>query len=215
VFAKSDNQQPRPPCEGKNTEEEAIMPVVDLAIRLVDREVERLFKQHPPVYDRLCRNPVTGASYVGGLDPIAEQIEAARRPLRAREWFRVHGPKDAQPFPVSYDEREALKGLGLLPHILAWYARSMEGQDYDVNKHPSFADYVSGVLWERALPVGGFVCLPNYPSEQMDELKKRFPPRMLKGMSPGAYWLPPKEHADAMASLRRSSHNAEVYFDRE
>ena len=39
------------------------------------------------------------------------------------------------PFPVSYDQREALKGRGLLPHIVAWYARSMECRKYDVKEH--------------------------------------------------------------------------------
>ena len=135
--------------------------------------------------------------------------------LLAREWFKFNGPADAQPFPISYDEREALKGTGLLPHIVAWYARSLEGRDYDWDEHPPFADYVSGVLWEAELKNGSFVNLPNYPPEQLRELKMRFPPRMLKGMSAGAMWLPPKQHRKAMASLRRSSHNAEVYFDRE
>jgi hypothetical protein len=183
--------------------------------QLVDREVERLFKENPPVYGKYCRNPVTGDTYIGGLDPTRPQKEAARRALRAREWFKFNGPADAQPFPISHDEREALKGTELLRHIVKWYARSLDSLNYDFNQHPPFADYVSGVLWEAELPVGGFVHLPNYPSEQLVELKKRFPPRMLKGMSQGATWLPPKKHREAMASLRRSSHNAEVYFNRE
>ena len=191
------------------------MPVTNLASKFVDREMERLFKQDPPVYGGFCRNPVTGGGYVGGLDPTEKQKEAARRPLMAREWYRLHGPADAQPFPVSHNEREALKGTGLLPHILAWFARSLEDRDYDVNEHPSFAEYAAGVLWEANLPVGSFARLPNYPAAQLDELKKRFPAKKLKGMSPGATWLPPKEHREAIDSLRRCSPNSDVYFYRE
>jgi hypothetical protein len=32
--------------------------------------------------------------------------------------------------------------------------------------------------------------------EQDAQLKKRFPPRPLAGMTPGAYWAPPKEHEE-------------------
>ena len=191
------------------------MTVMNFHSELVDREVERLFKESAPVYNQLCRNPVTGGTYIGGLDPTKIQKEQARRPLLTREWFKLNGPADAQPFPVSYDEREALKGTGLLFHILAWYARSLEGRKYNVIEHPTFVDYASGVLWEGELPKGGFVHLPNYPPEQLCELEVRFPPRMLKGMSPGALWLPPKLHVQAMASVRWSSPNPGDYFNRE
>ena len=63
----------------------------------------------------------------------------------------INGPADAQPLPLSYDEREDMKGGGLLDYILALYARSLEGRDYDVKEHPSFADYVRGVLWEAGI----------------------------------------------------------------
>jgi len=70
----------------------------------------------------------------------------------------------------------------------------------------------SGVLWEA----GKLVCPLNYPPDEERKLKKRFPPRMLKGMSSGLCWLPPKEHAESMASRRRSHpNNSEVYFNRE
>lgn len=191
----------------------------DFSSALVDREVERLFKENPPVYGELCRNPVTFGSYVGGLDPIKLQKEDARRALLAREWFVFNGPADAQPLPVSSWERDKIHlredyARFLFHHVLALYSRSLEAHNFNFIEHPSFADYVSGVLWEAELPVGGFAGLPNVPDE-LRELKKRFPPRMLKGMGPGLCWLPPKQHAEAIASLRRSSHNAEVYFNRE
>ena len=174
-------------------------------VREVDLEVERLFKENPPVYDQLCTNPVVDADYVGGLDPIKPQKEKARRALLAREWFRLHGPEDVQPLPVCYEQRERLMGHGiLLHHILKWYARSLEGRKFDVMEHPPFADFVRGVLWEWELPVGGFVARLNYPPEQLQELKRRYPPRMLKGMGPGLHWLPPKLHAAEMDRVRES-----------
>jgi hypothetical protein len=168
-----------------------------------DQEVDRLFTENPPVHGEYCRNPVTGASYVGGLDPTKRQKDDARRALLAREWFRTHGPADAQPLPVG-DERDGVHAITLLPYIVCLYARSLEGRGYDCNEHPPFADYVSGALWEAELAEGGFVSLPSYPLEELQELTKRYPPRMLMGMSPGARWLPPEEHKQVIAELRRS-----------
>jgi hypothetical protein len=196
---------------------ESNMTIMNSADTLIGREVERLFRESPDQYwgARIFINPVIGGGYVPGDDPIEPQMEAACRALLAREWFAIHGPPDAQPLPLSYNAREDLKGRGLLRHIVKWYARSLEGREYDVKEHPSFADYASGVLWEAELPVGGLVSLPNYPPDELRELKKRFPPRMLKGMGPGLCWLPPKLHAEAMASVRRSYRDGEVYLNRE
>ncbi len=108
------------------------------------------------------------------------------------------------------------KGRGLLLHIVAWYARSLEGQHYNVEEHPPFADYVSGVLWEGDPPVDGrFATIPNYPPEQLRQLKKRFPARMLIGMGPGVVWGTPKQHVWVMDNIRRASRNPEIYFNRE
>ena len=189
-------------CAGKGE----YMSTIDVTEYRIARLVDEMFGTAR--YGDYCTNPVTGAHYIHGVDPIGPQKEAARRALLIREWFAIYGPADAQPFPVSHREREDLKGRGLLPHIVAWYARSPD----DVKEHPSFADYARGVLWEAEF---GFLTLPNYPPDKVRKLKKRFPPRMLKGMGPGLCWLPPKLHREIMASVRQSSHNAEVYFNRE
>ena len=83
------------------------------------------------------------------------------------------------------------------------YARSLEGRDYDLKEHPPFAGYVSGVLWEAERVDGDIGTLPHYP-DQLVELKKRFPPRMLAGIGPGFCWEPPKLHAQTVASWQRS-----------
>jgi hypothetical protein len=201
---------------------EASMPITNETSELVGREVERLFKEHPPVRDQLCRNPVTEGEYVGFDDPVEEQMEIARRALYARKWHAESGPPDLQPLPISARELDAAHlRETLLHYILAKFARSMNrnhlhpDRKFEGIEHPIFAEYAAGVLWEEELPVGGFAGLPDYGAEQLLELKKRFPPRMLKGMSPGLTWLPPDEHREAIASVRRGSHNAEVYFNRE
>jgi hypothetical protein len=181
------------------------MPVIKFP-SLIDREVERLFSENPPIHGKPCRNPVTGGGYMGGLDPIEEQKDAARRALLAREWFREHGPADLQPLPLGYWEREALKDKSAA-HIVALYARSLAEQKYDVLKHPSFHDYACGTM---ASEFQGLDSMKKNP-----ELLKRFPPRHLDGLGPGLYWLPPKEHAEEMGDYRRSKAWAASYAARQ
>ena len=165
----------------------------------ITRLVDELFSTHR--YGQNCQNPVTGGGYVHGVDPIKPQKEKARRGLLAREWFAIYGPADAQPLPFWCDEVR----LGLLAYIVRLYARSLEDRDYDINKHPPFADYVSGVLWEaeRIDGIIGKIPTSSYPAE-LAELKKRFPPKELVGMGPGFSWLPPKVFAEIMLRYRRS-----------
>jgi hypothetical protein len=182
------------------------MTITNLIERRVDAQVERLFRENPPRYDKICTNPVTGSQYVGGIDPIDREKRIARQPLLARERFALNSPADAQPLPVSYDEREKLKGgQGLLPYLVALYARSLESRQYDCEEHPRFEEYAAGVLWEAARPDSKIGCLPNYPDHQLAALKKRFPPRMLAAMEPGFYWEPPPVHAQGTASRPRSA----------
>jgi hypothetical protein len=181
---------------------------------LVDREVDRLFRESPPVYNEICRNPVTGGTYVGGLNPTRVQKRLARGALLAREWFASNGPADAQPLPLG-DDCELHKAGNVLEYVVILYARSLACRMYNMEEHPPFADYVSGILWEAALPHEGFGHLPNWPVHELLELKKRFPPRKLPGMSPGAVWLPPKAHAKAIAECRRKSTNPDHHFIRE
>jgi hypothetical protein len=196
------------------------MSMTKLAVQFVDREVQRLFSQSPPVRRNFCENPVTGGWYVGGHDRVGKQMDDAHRALDVRQWHAATGPADVQPLPISPCERDAMERKGTpLHYIFAKFARSVEHYylkpGLDVSEHPIFAEYAAGYLWETGLPAGGFAYLPSYPAEQVDELKKRFPPKMLKGMSPGATWLPPKEHREAIDSLRRCSPSSDVYFYRE
>jgi hypothetical protein len=98
----------------------------------------------------------------------------------ARSWFAQHGPPDAPSLPLSYEERESLKGGGL-PHMVAWYARSLENLNYDYDGHPSFDDYARGVLASSMAP--DFIT-----SDQT--LLDRYPPSPLRRLGPGLIWEP-------------------------
>ena len=130
-----------------------------------------------------------------GLDDLNRKRNPRGRPaMAARQWFEINGPPDAPPLPISYDEREDLK-VGGLPTIVALYARSWEGRDYDQD-HPTFFDYACGVMASEHM---------GYPGIKEDaQLRKRFPPCQLTGLGPGLCWEPPKLHAQTMASYRRS-----------
>jgi hypothetical protein len=131
---------------------------------------------------------------ISGIDLNTAQKRLGRRARDARERFALNSPPDAPPLPISYDEREDLK-VGGLPTIVALYARSWEGRDYDQD-HPTFFDYACGVMASEHM---------GYPGIKEDaQLRKRFPPCQLTGLGPGLCWEPPKLHAQTMASYRRS-----------
>jgi hypothetical protein len=152
---------------------------------LVRQIVDRRFEESAARHGQICRCPIIDGTYVSGFDPIDVMKELAVRALLAREWFAWNRPPDAPTLPLCYSEREALK-VGGLRHIVAWYARSLEGRGYNVEEHPSFYDYACGVMVsEQTLDF-----VKNDP-----ELRKQFPPRPLKGLGPGLCWHPPEAAA--------------------
>jgi arylsulfatase A-like enzyme len=71
--------------------------------------------------------------------------------------------------------------------------------------------------WQRAARIGDYKFLKILDNtflfnvvedlwriEEDENLKKRFPPRPLEGMTPSAFWAPPEEYAELMASYRRA-----------
>jgi hypothetical protein len=164
----------------------------------IKRYVDRLFKANRK--EGLADIPIIGGHYVPGEDNIRPLKKKACAALAAREQFYENGPAYAQPLPLSYNEREALKHGGV-PHILAWFARSLEARYYDYLEHPPFDDYACGVMASEHTP--DFI--------KKKQLLKRFPPRPLDGLGPGLYWEPPEEHARTMADYRRSQARAASY----
>jgi hypothetical protein len=131
---------------------------------------------------------------ISAVDLIPKRNPRGRRALAARKWFKLHGPPDAPPLPLGYNEREDLK-VGGLKHLVAWYACSVACQDYAVEKHPSFYDYACGLIASEHAP--DFV-------KKDEALRKQYPPRPLAGLGPALVWEPPALHAETMASWQRS-----------
>jgi hypothetical protein len=146
-----------------------------------------------------CNNPVTGAGFVWGIDPLSVQKKEAIAALRAREWFAINGPPDAPPLPLSHSDVEDYREARGLAGVVGFYARSLSRsgygrKSYNVERHPSFEEFARGLM---AINTG------LWGIENDEYLRKRFPPRPLVGMTPGAYWAPPKEYAETMAERRR------------
>jgi len=111
---------------------------INSAERQARRLVDNLFNGNAARRGQRCDWPIVGGHYVSGEDPTKAMRELAVCALLAREGFARNGPPDAQPLPLSYDQREDMKGRGLLYYILALYARSLGGRRYNLEEHPPF-----------------------------------------------------------------------------
>jgi len=167
------------------------MEPVKLSETLIGREVERLFSETPVRHGKTCENPVTGGRFVYGLDPIAPQKDVACRALLAREWFALNRPADAPQLPITYEEREYLKWRTGRPldYVVAQFAGSL-GTHYDVTEHPSFSEFVSGLEWDHDNGGSG---LP-LSREGLAELKRRYPPQKLEGLSSYSWSRPTRKN---------------------
>jgi hypothetical protein len=130
----------------------------------------------------VCRNPVVGGDWLVGADSIAVQKKRARRALLAREWFYLYGPPDAPPLPLSGIEQDDLRYHDALGHLVAEVARSLEANDWDFLRHPSFDDFARGALASEHSP--------EFTREHA-ALCERFAPRLLRGLGPGQIWQKP------------------------
>ena len=115
----------------------------------IEQDVDRLFKANSK--ESYADIPIIGGHYCPGKDNIRPLKRKACAALDARWWFYENGPADLQPLPLSYNDREDLK-LGGAPHILAWFARSLEALKYNYLEHPPFCDYARGVMASEHAP---------------------------------------------------------------
>ena len=174
-------------------------PQMEDAMNKIKLQVDLLFRDAPPVHGQRCQNPVTGGFYIGFEDPIAPQKRMACRALLARVWFALCGPQDAQPLPISdveiEDRKYAWGNQSSLSYIVSCFGYSLRAHNWDFSNHPSFEDFVRGVL------AAGYA--PDFVKED-EALRKRYPPCPLCGLNPGNCWEPPKLHTKryrATASL--------------
>jgi hypothetical protein len=157
--------------------------------------VDQLFSEIKAKRGEGCNNPVTGSGFLWGIDPIPTQKKEAIAALRAREWFAVNGPPDAPPLPLSDHDVDNYRNARGLAGIVGFYARSLSREGYgrrcyDVRNHPSFDEFARGLM---AINTG------LWGIEKDAQLRMRFPPRPLAGMTPSAFWSSPEE----FAALRR------------
>jgi len=152
-------------------------------------QVARLFaecrKKH---LGQCCEIPVLGGSYVPGEDDEKKLKKEAVGALRAREWFENNAPADAQPLPISCRELEDRRYTHgdhpVLDFCVALYGFSLSVNEFDLATHPSFGDFVSGVLASEYSP--------DFVKEDDEGLGKRYRPRALPGLNEGLCWNPPK-----------------------
>ena len=162
---------------------------------LIEIQVDRLFGEMGATPGDYCRNPITGASFVWGVDPIEPQKRDALLALLAREWFTENGPPDAPPLPLSHDEIEDARNARGLAGAVGFYARSLALRQWDTREHPSFDDFARGLMTTDT---------GSWGIEKDPMLQGRFPPRPLEGMGPDKHWRPPGEHQQFMSCSNRS-----------
>lgn len=150
--------------------------------RLVDIEVERRFKENPPLYGEECTNPVTGDRYIGGVEPVEPQKQAARGALLARAVFAIRGPADAPPLPV--DNWDKVKYKDAMNHLVAQFCVSLKAHLWDLGSHPGFELYARGVM---ASPYAADIVRKD------DAMRRRYPPQVLNYIRPGMIWYPEPE----------------------
>jgi hypothetical protein len=149
----------------------------------IEELVDRLFSEIKAKRGECCANPATSDGFEWGIDPIAPQKRAAVAALRARELFAINGPPDAPPLPLSIEEYEDYRSNGRgLRRVVGFFGRSLKANGYDI-RHPSFEDFARGLI---------AMCTGLWQIEKDENLKKRFPPRPLAGMTASAIWAPPE-----------------------
>lgn len=144
--------------------------------------VDRTFNSAEDRKQRVRTNIFTGGRFVSGLDSERQQRRDAYKLVEADLYFMSLNIPGLPSFPWGMAEREALKGTNLQNHIVALYARSLESCGYNLSCHPSFPDYVSGVLAEPSLSKRLRVM---YPGQVVP-----FQPKALPGIDASGYFSP-------------------------
>ena len=158
----------------------------------VSHRVEELFDNAFDRHAEVRENPVTGGTFIAGLDPIRPQMAKAQAALDACVWFATHKPDDAPELPLRQVDRESLKVEGL-PYIVSLFARSLADRDYRTEGHPKFDEYARGVMASDMTPE--FI-------RKDPQLVRRYPPVPLRGMGPGLKWRDPKSSPMRRSKLR-------------
>jgi hypothetical protein len=158
----------------------------------VAANVARLYKNRR---DGLESDPLEGWADFAEWSNPTELREAAARAVLAQRWYAVNGPQepDLQPLPLGWSERRDIRRCGV-DIIRAWFARSVAHLDYDITQHPSFYDYACGIM-----------AFESEDCSRLEDLKDRFPPRVLPGLNRATGdWSPPTPALKARQKKGRS-----------
>lgn len=144
----------------------------------IEQKVEQLFADALRQYSnsKFCENPVTGECFVPRHDPIKPHKERAIRALVAHLWFATQKPADAPDLPLDRCTRAALDREDGLSYLVAAFGYSLNYRDFFIGGHPDFGTFARGVMASaRTREV-----VRNDP-----DLRRRYPPKPLKGLEPG------------------------------
>jgi hypothetical protein len=146
---------------------------------IITAHVDQLFADAERSRPRGLTNPVTGEYWLANVVPSEPEKRNACRALLAREWFAFNGPPDAPPLPISNTEIELYEHRGDLANAVRSYAVSLRENDWDIRRHPTFEEFV-----------GGLLCLPRPPFTEPRTIARRFCPKPLPGLWPTGIWRP-------------------------
>jgi hypothetical protein len=159
---------------------------------LIRAHVDREFREAPDRFGMSRTNPIVGSGFTR-LDPVEDQKRVAYKALLAQAWLASQMP-DGLTLPVHPDEIEDMRWKGGVRSVVGFFARSALSRSYNFVEHPSFDEFARGLM--------ACVYAPDLVRDDED-LRRRFPPKLLNGLGPGCRWLPPKEHQELMESVRR------------
>jgi hypothetical protein len=146
---------------------------------IIEEHVDKLFAEAERLKPRGQQNPVTGDYWLANVVPVGPEKRNAKRALLAREFFAAFGPPDAPPLPLNDVEIELYMNWGAFAWAIALYAVSLRSNDWDLQRHPNFEQFVAGLLHLRRPPL-----------TEAHLLARRFPPRPLSGLSEEGVWHP-------------------------
>ena len=111
---------------------------------VISSEVGRLFATARIVKAEFA--PITRRLRVEGVTDDSKLEREARRALLAKEYFKEYGPWNAPPLPTSMEEMAELAKTDDYGLAVASFARSLELNDWDIDRHPRYQEYMAGLL---------------------------------------------------------------------
>lgn len=140
--------------------------------------VNALFKAELDRPGEYRANPVTGEMWLKG-ERTQLHKKRALAALRARAWFRSHGP--GVDLPLNRFATREMMADGGTYYLVGAYARSLSDNEYVIDGHPVFETYARGVMASLLAP----------PFIRNDlNLLELYPPNELIGLMSGLIWRP-------------------------